>query len=255
MSFEQPNPLKTIGGRLRVVRMVRGMTADEIADALKVSRPTVTTWELDRVSEIDDHKIEAFAKLTKVAAQWLRHGGKTDLEIPPRILQRAATGRGFSGMRSKEAMAPPQPPAPEPSNVAEVPAGAIISEIKPALTAHAKSLDIMPQAKWAIPREVLTLSFNCEPESAVITRTRLPFTLPDGTQVSRLDYLLLDASRQTIDEPGLYYVADPQGKEAKRAVAQEVDGKLRVHFYGETDEIEPESLEVLGRAMAVFHGI
>jgi hypothetical protein len=129
-------------------------------------------------------------------------------------------------------------------------------EIKAAMSSHATGLDkAAPQAKWSIPREVLTLGFNCDPEQALIKRVRVAYTMTDGTPVLRGDYVLIDASRNTINEPGIYYVADP--REAKRihVNADEATGELIARATGHTETIPINDLEVLGRVMAVFHSV
>jgi len=129
-----------------------------------------------------------------------------------------------------------------------------ILEIKPRLSAHAKMLDIEPQATWSIPREVLTLDFNCDPDQALIKRSLIDGPpLPDGTPVCRGDYALIDATRNVINEPGLYYVADPEGKEVRRVVA--VGAELAVTLQSTGEAVNKEDLVVLGRVMAVFHSL
>ena len=242
---ESVERLTTLGGRLRAVRLAKGLTTDDVATALKISRPTFTTWELDKVQNVDEDKIKAFAKLTGVSAQWLKHA----TGAPPKGLKLDIHDRAFVG-KSRETIAAMTPSL--------APEGMEVAEIKPAMKAHAKGLDTAPQAKWAIPREVLALGFNCEPDSAVIKRVRHGYTIPDGTVVARGDYVLIDASRNTIDEPGLYYVADPAGLEAKRVFAT-IDGpggELVVRLHGGSGEpVDASGLDVLGRGMAVFHAI
>ncbi|MCK1671058.1 helix-turn-helix domain-containing protein [Bradyrhizobium sp. 150] len=271
MSFETQSlaRLATIGGRLRAVRLARGLTTEVVADRLAISRPTFTTWETDRVKNIDVKKLAAFAKLTKVAVEWLKTGHgkapKINLDIPDRAfvgMRRPDAKAGIkagikaSTKASTKAMAVrPEPLPPSTIRPFDATGAMAVAEINPTLSAHAKQLDIRPKAQWAIPREVLSLGFNCEPDHAVIQRTKHNYTLPDGTPVTHTDYFLLDASRNVIDEPGLYYVADPTGREAKRVLATDEDGKLVVRFHGEAEPMDVEGLDVLGRAMAVFHGI
>lgn len=250
MTYEPENAhgaarLTTLGGRLRAVRLAKGLTGDEVAEKLGISRPTFTTWELDKVQTVDEAKIKRFAKLTGVAAQWLLHATGAAPKLNLGVHDRAFVGKSKDTIAAMTPVSAPEAPLTE------------VAEIKPALKAHAKGLDTAPQATWAIPREVLALGFNCEPDQVVIKRARHSYTMADGTMVARGDYVLIDASRNVIDEPGLYYVADPDGLEAKRAFAtiDEPSGDLVVRMHGGPDPVNPGELEVLGRAMGLFRAI
>jgi len=98
---------------------------------------------------------------------------------------------------------------------------------------------------------------HCDPEQAVIKRVKIGYTASDGTPVLRGDYVLIDASRNVVSEPGIYYVADPDRREAKRVIvnADEQTGELIARLPGRADPVSIGELEVLGRAMAVFHSI
>jgi transcriptional regulator with XRE-family HTH domain len=82
--------LATVGGRMRAVRLAKGMTAGAVAEKLDVSRPTISTWETNQVEKIDKNKLVDFSKLTDVSLKWLMAGvGKQpdlDLDIPERTL-------------------------------------------------------------------------------------------------------------------------------------------------------------------------
>lgn len=80
-----------------------------------------------------------------------------------------------------------------------------------------------PRAIWTIPHDVLQLGFNSNPGSLVIQR-------------ARGDYLLIDTSRNELDESGTYIV-----------VENGVTSHLR---YDEGSE--PRDVMVLGRIMGVF---
>jgi transcriptional regulator with XRE-family HTH domain len=240
--------LATLGGRLRAVRLAKELSADEVAAHLKVKRPTYSLWELGKVDRVPEHRIDAFAELTGVSAQWLLHrtGKQPDLPMGNRSGRRRSRSNPPVGISPALAPAPAQPDLP-PSNVVE---------ITPKASAHARALDTAPQAKWSIPREVLTLGFNCDPEEGFIKRVPIDGPpLPDGTPVNRGDYVLIDSTRTEINEVGLYYVADPNGREVKRVLASQEEGELVVRFQGASEKLSVDELEVLGRAMAVFHAI
>jgi transcriptional regulator with XRE-family HTH domain len=95
MAEREQDRLATIGGRMRAVRLARGMTAGDIAEQLHVSRPTITTWETDKVEKIDKDKLVDFAKLADVSLKWLMAGTgkKPDLNLD--IHDRAFVGKRF----------------------------------------------------------------------------------------------------------------------------------------------------------------
>jgi transcriptional regulator with XRE-family HTH domain len=88
MAEREHDRLATIGGRMRAVRLARGMTAGDVAEELDVSRPTISTWETNQVENIDKDKLVDFAKLADVSLKWLMAGiGKQpdlDLDVPDR---------------------------------------------------------------------------------------------------------------------------------------------------------------------------
>lgn len=252
MSYRQGNAqlFATVGSRIRAVRLARDLTGEDCAKKLKVSRPTLVNWETGQTETIPSERIEAFAKLTHVSAKWLRDG---EGEPPP---------LDFSKVPDKYRKPPAgrlvadQTPLP-PSNVIQLEShGAQVTEITPRASAHARALDTTPQATWSIPKEVLTLGFYCDPEQGFIKRVPADGPpLPDGTPVNRGDYVLIDSTRNVINEPGLYYVNDPSGKEVRRVIVSKEADKLVGTLQLTNQPIGLEGLEVLGRAMAVFHAI
>jgi transcriptional regulator with XRE-family HTH domain len=252
MSYHKENAsdLATLGGRMKAVRLAKGLTADALAEMLKISRPTLTSWEKDRTRKnpIPQHRLEDFCRATEVSLEWLVSLSGAAPNLPLDIPARAFVGKKPETIKQMFVL-PPPPTAPTE-----------VAQIKPpALSAHAHGEATEPEAKWAIPREVLTIGFSCEPNHAVIKRVRMPYTAPDGTKVARNDYVLIDASRTAINEPGIYYVlTKPDDTEAKRAhvSADETTGKLTIHLLGQAEPVSADDLgEVLGRAMGVFHPI
>lgn len=60
------------GVRLRASRLLIGLSQEEAAKELKVSRTTVSGWE--NGAAIDEENLEAAAKLYGVSRGWLRYG-------------------------------------------------------------------------------------------------------------------------------------------------------------------------------------
>lgn len=250
MSYELENSdrLATVGGRLRAVRLARGMTTEQVAEMLDVSRATVSVWEGDKVKKYPHPKIVKFAKETAVSVEWIMHRVGEAPTVQQKLVE-ITNPPPFPKLPETQPAA--APPAVAPLPAAPIASGKEIAEIKPNQP-NASGLDLTPQAQWSIPREVLTLGFNCDPDQAVIRRVLVAVTFPDGTIAHRGDYILIDTVRNTINEAGLYYVADPDGREVKHVTVKEAEGALVVN--GET-QVTPEMFTVLGRAMAVFRAL
>jgi transcriptional regulator with XRE-family HTH domain len=240
----------TVGSRIRAVRLARDLSGEDIAKKLKIARPTLVNWETGATVVVPDERIEAFAKLTQVSAKWLKDGKgeppPLDFSKIPDKYRNPPAGRLVADRTALP-----------PSNVIQLESnGAQVTEITPRASAHARGLDTAPQATWSIPREVLTLGFNCDPEQGFIKRVPADGPpLPDGTPVNRGDYVLIDSSRNVINEPGLYYVSDPSGKEVRRVIVSKEADKLVGILQLTNEPIDLAGLEVLGRATAVFHAI
>jgi transcriptional regulator with XRE-family HTH domain len=102
MAEHEQDRLATIGGRMRAVRLARGMTASDVAEKLKVSRPTITTWETDKVEKIDQNKLVDFAELAGVSLKWLMAGTGRQPDLRLDVPDRAFVGKRRDGI---EAMA------------------------------------------------------------------------------------------------------------------------------------------------------
>lgn len=251
MAYEHANgdPLATLGGRIRAARQLKGLSTAEAADEIDVSRSALSTWERGVVANPPEDKLKQFAKLTGVEYVWLKDASGQPPGMTPKAIHLVPQPQ-FPILPPDQAQPPATLQLPAPGSVAPM-----IAEIKASRHVHANELDLTPQASWSIPREVLTIGFNCDPENAVIKRVMMPVTMPDGTTVQRGDYVLIDGSRDVINEPGLYYAADPDGKEVKRILASDDgDGKLKLtNDKGVPLNGEPDSFTVLGRAMGRFH--
>jgi transcriptional regulator with XRE-family HTH domain len=98
MAEREQDRLATIGGRMRAVRLARGMTAGDVAEQLHVSRPTITTWETDKVEKIDHDKLVDFAKLADVSLKWLMAGVGKRPDLNLDINERAFVGKRRNGI-------------------------------------------------------------------------------------------------------------------------------------------------------------
>ena len=234
----EPPQINTLGGRIRAVRVALNMRLGGTANKIGISRTSLGQWEADAVKNPDVDKLAAFSKLTDVSLDWLIDGRgdtPTFLAAPrrgPKPAQ-AATGTDSS------------PPSQMPTTS--------VPEIAPALTMHAKGLDMTPQAHWTFPLGVLELGFHVEAPNAALMRVASRDSAEAG--LARGDFVVLDISRTRIDEPGIYLLADPDGGSARRVRVESVDNELRMTMLDIAhDNPQPvtDKITVLGRVMGVF---
>ena len=67
-------PTLTIGQRLKMAREIAGVTQQELADHIKISRESIQHIEGGRTK--NPRNIEPIAKFLNVSASWLRFGDK-----------------------------------------------------------------------------------------------------------------------------------------------------------------------------------
>lgn len=192
------------------------------------------------VKNPDVKKLGEFVRVTKVSLDWLleRKGGDPDL-APPQTTRRR---------RSRSA-------DPAASDNAAGGLDLPIPEIAPQLSAHASQIDMTPRALWVLPHQVLEIGFNSVPEASVIKRVVTRGGMEFG--LARGDYMIIDTSRQRVDEAGMYIVADPAGLSAFRVLINEKDGKLSVAAVADdlqrsNPQLSVDNLPTLGRVMGIF---
>lgn len=234
--------LGTLGKRIRAVRRSRGIKLITCAREIGVSRTSLHAWEADAVKSPDGAGLLAFVKLTDISLDWLVDQKGAAPDLAPRGKKNARRG----AVNGPTAAAPDHPGV----QFDDIP------EVAPSLTRHAGAIDKTPRAFWRLPREVAEMGFNATPGALVVKRV----VTREGGEfgVARGDYVLIDTGRTRIDEPGLYLIADPGGRSARRALVERVDGVLRVILLA--DDVDRENSEfeaadsavVLGRIMGIF---
>ena len=70
-----PEPIETVGLRIRALRRARGMTQDELASACDVSRSAVAQWETDRAGQLRGN-ITRIADALATTVEHLLHGDR-----------------------------------------------------------------------------------------------------------------------------------------------------------------------------------
>jgi transcriptional regulator with XRE-family HTH domain len=236
--------LDVMGGRMRALRVARGLRVNVVAKTIGVSRTTYSDWEAGHVKNPDTTKLGKFATLTDCTLDWLLERKGVEPNLTP-------VDKGTRRQRRKAAPASLELSAGAPRGASDLP----IAEIAAPMSAHASELNLTPRALWVIPGQILEISFNILPEHAVLQRalTRTGTNLP----FARGDYLLIDVSRTKIDEPGTYMMADPDGKSARRAFVIDQDGQLTASVWvDDLSRDQPGSAVdnhvCLGRVMGIF---
>jgi transcriptional regulator with XRE-family HTH domain len=241
---DQNVKLTTLGGRIKAARKARGLSIIECSSPIQLSRTSLMAWEADNVKNPDVTKLMAFTQLVDVSLEWLLHRTGGDPDLTPKGKVKTA----LAERSDEKAVSPRAKP--------RAPTMAAVPEISPALTAHASEFNLTARSYWEIPHEILELSFHATAGETVLMRV----ATRDGGNVglSRGDYVLVDTSRTRIDEPGIYMLADPEGKSARRALVVDSNGVLKVVALADdlnrhAEELDPAAIKVLGRVMGTFH--
>lgn len=226
MQETDDNTLRTVGGRIRAVRKMKGLKMHEAAEQCGISRTSWSAWENDKVERPDKNKLVTFAKLNEINLDWLLEGtGHPEAK-------NTANGQLISISRPH------------------------IAELEPAMSCHAGGWDMQTRNVWKVPTEVIEMAFRSNPDASIIKRTNSQPAY--GFGVLRGDYVLIDTSRSRIDEPGVYVLADAGGVCARYALAKNVEGLLRVVQFADEVNLDGGVIEdsasavVLGRIMGIF---
>ena len=87
--------MKQIGARIRVLREKQGLTQQELADRLQVTRQTVSNYEIGR-SQPDLEMLEQLANVLNVDIALLLGNGQTSVRVPVRSkLEQIRSGERF----------------------------------------------------------------------------------------------------------------------------------------------------------------
>lgn len=237
---ERADRLGTLGERLKAVRKARGFKLGYAARQVGVSRTSFGMWESNNVRNPDINKLIAFTRLADVSLDWLTARRGEDPDLTPPGKPRRATERTGEPISHGPRLAP---------------AADAIPEVAAPLSAHAERIDLTPRAFWSIPQEVLELGFNATPGRMVMKRV----ATREGSEfgIARGDYVLIDTARDRIDEPGVYLLADPEGRSALRALVKWESEMLRIVVLADDVNRENKTLDeratvVLGRIMGIF---
>src|ERR1700752_1435005 len=162
-SEDQPK-LDTIGDRIHAVRKAKHLPLTSTATQIGISRTSLRQWENGKVRHPNMAVLGKFAKLADVNQNWLLRRAGDDPEF-------------LAGM------------------VQKVPSSATVNlpEVAASLIAHAQGVNKTSRSSWVLPRDVIELSFSCDPDASIIMRVAVsPSTGETG--IKRGDYLLIDTS-------------------------------------------------------------
>jgi transcriptional regulator with XRE-family HTH domain len=240
--------LETLGGRLKAARLAKGLGLSDAARRIGLSRTSLNQWESNSVKNPDLEKLLEFSKLTEVSLDWLAHREGKDPDFTAMGSLTKPPGRPVH-LREVTSRAGHAHTPEEPIAVAGIP------EISGALSVHATGLNMTPRAFWNMPAGVVELGFHATPGSVVIQRV----LTRDGADFSlkRGDYVIIDTSRNRIDEPGIYLLSDPEGKSARRALVTSEGNGLKITVIADdinrhTEDVSSIDAVVLGRVMGIF---
>ncbi len=85
----------TLGEKIRSARKNAGLTQEQMAEKLMISRPAITKWESDKgIPDIEN--LKAISKLLDVSIDYLvNDGGELDLNVMKEPIDISQYGKGF----------------------------------------------------------------------------------------------------------------------------------------------------------------
>lgn len=81
---ERESQPTTVGGRIRYVRMQRGLTLEQLADQAEISKSFL--WEVERGSDISGERLLRVANVLGASLEYLMRG-KSDVEYEPATVE------------------------------------------------------------------------------------------------------------------------------------------------------------------------
>jgi transcriptional regulator with XRE-family HTH domain len=238
--------LDSLAGRIRAARVASNLSVVEAARAINVSRTSFSLWESGTVKTPDGRKLFQFSKLTEVSLDWLmdRRGPDPKAVISPEVASPVST-KPKKSEPAKKARTVPRPPDER-----------AIPEIAPNLESHAGGISPETQGLyWVIPQDVIQRSFSAQPGRVVMMQVTT-----GSANMQRGDYVMIDTTRTKIDEPGMYLLADPDKRRARRALVTAENGSsLKITLLGDGHDkdtlVTADTVVSLGRIMGVFHPV
>lgn len=73
----EPN-LDTVGGRIQAARLTKGLTQDQLAARIGVSKGAVSQWEAGGIKNLTAMNLLRFCEVTEVSARWILIGKEKD---------------------------------------------------------------------------------------------------------------------------------------------------------------------------------
>ena len=71
--------MNTIGYRIKQARKRKDLTQQKLADAIGVSRPAVTQWELNKTKNLDAENLYKLCAALEVSQEWILYGTGSDI--------------------------------------------------------------------------------------------------------------------------------------------------------------------------------
>ncbi len=101
----------TLGEKIREARKNAGLTQEQMAEKLMISRPAITKWELDKgIPDVEN--LKAISKLLDVSLDYLLGDGEDiELNVTKEPIDLTAYGNGFKKKRKDKLMREKYPQA------------------------------------------------------------------------------------------------------------------------------------------------
>ena len=65
--------MSTVGGRIQAARLAKGLTQQQVADLVGVSKGAISQWESGKIEDLKADNILKLADVLEVSARWIWH--------------------------------------------------------------------------------------------------------------------------------------------------------------------------------------
>lgn len=236
MISEQEKDRQAFGERLRKVRVSRGLSQIDLAEAAEVTRAGVSQWERGE-SGIEQSRVRALAKRLKVDVAWLQWGkGKAPILKVPTAMRRRPAHSTQLGVSYRVNQPPFEGAVPEMET--EIGSAAILER------------ELRVRDWWRLPPGVLA---TIEADSRKLRVYRVANAA--FSQLPRGSYVVIDTKQETPVDNDIFAINNGVGLILKRLTRQPGQSAL-VGLADESSDVAQSvklsRLKICGRVVAKF---
>src|SRR5690349_17191257 len=82
--------MNTVGGRIQSARVARGLTMDQLATKVGVTKSSISQWESGKISNLTADNLLKLSNILQVSARWIwlgkdQHGNPLPMGMPAHL--------------------------------------------------------------------------------------------------------------------------------------------------------------------------